>query len=83
MKFHIEFRYGSEEREKLLHYLSGGALAADDAIKVIGTWIAIETGVGYAIVESKDGDALYRLCSGWSDYGAVKVTPVIAAGKLA
>lgn len=83
MKFHIEFHYRPDEREKLLHYLSGGGLSTDESIKVTGSWIAVETGMGYAIVETKEGEALYRLCSSWSDYGAVKVTPVIAAGKLA
>ncbi len=83
MKFHIEFSYESGEREKLLHFLSGGALATEDPIKVVGSWIAAATCRGFALVETNDAEALYRLCSAWSDYGKVDVTPVIAAGKMA
>jgi hypothetical protein len=82
VRFHIEFSYRAEEREKLLSFLHGGGLAADGPLKVLGAWIAVQTGTGFALVETKDSRAFYQLCSVWSDYGQLKVTPVIEATEI-
>ena len=82
MTFHITFTYKTAEREKLLHLLHGGALTADGPLKLAGAWISAQTGAGFAVIETKDAKAIYDLCSGWSEYGQITVTPVIAAADL-
>ena len=82
MKFHATFTYKPIEREKLIHFLHGGALTTDGPLKVKGAWIGVQTGIGYALLEATDAKALYDLCSNWSEYGQVSVTPVIAASEL-
>ncbi len=82
MKFVIEFTYSTEEREKLLNFLQTGALTPDGPVKVLGAWVAIQTGNGYAVIDTKDSTAMYQICSSWSEYGQVKVTPVIDVAGL-
>jgi len=82
MKFHIEFTYGPEQREKLLNFLRIGGLPADGPVKVLGAWLAVQTGGAYAVIDGGDATAIYQLCSAWSEYGQVKVTPVIDATAL-
>jgi hypothetical protein len=81
MKFHVEFSYNSESREKALRFLKGDGLK-EGGLKVKGVWIAAQTGTGFAVVDTDDATALYALCSQWSDYGTLKVTPVIAGSEL-
>ena len=82
MNFHIEFTYGTGQRENLLHFLRAGALPEDGPVKVLGSWLAVQTGSGYAVIAADDATAIYQLCSAWSEYGQVKVTPVIDAAAL-
>lgn len=82
MKFHVQFTYKASEREKLLRFLHGGGLAADGPLKLAGAWIAAQTGVGYALVETKDARAIYELCAGWTEYGQITVTPVVPVADL-
>ncbi len=82
MRFHVIFEYPSESREKLLQLVETGGLQTDGAIKVIGAWIAAETGSAFAVMETNDAKALYALCSNWSEYGTVHVTPVISVKEL-
>ena len=77
MKFVIEFTYNTEEREKLIKFLQSGALDPDGSVKVVGAWIAVQTGSGYALLDTKDSKAMYQMCSSWSEYGKVRVTPVL------
>ncbi len=82
MKFVIEFTYTTEEREKLISFLNSGALVPDGPVKVLGAWIAVQTGSGYAVLDTKDSKAMYELCSSWSEYGKLKVTPVMDVAGL-
>lgn len=82
MKFHIAFTYRPEEREKVLNFLNGGGLEFEGAVKLVGCWIALQTGSGYSIVDAQDGKAIYEHCSRWSEYGQISVTPVIEATDL-
>lgn len=82
MRFHAEFTYDSKEREKLFQFLNAGALKTDAALKIVGTWLAVETGTGFAIIETDDAQALYSLCAAWSEYGKAKVTPVVSVKEL-
>lgn len=82
MKFHISFTYESEEREKVLNFLKFGGLEFEGALKLVGCWIAVQTGSGHAIVDAKDAKAMYEHCSRWSEYGRITVTPVIDATDL-
>lgn len=82
MKFHVEFTYQSAEREKLLNFLHGDGLPSDGPVKVLGAWLAVQTGVGYAALETKDGQAFFELCAAWSEYGQVRVTPVIDLARV-
>ena len=77
MQFHVEFKYRPEEREKLFRFLDSGALQTEDPLRIIDAWIAVETGTGYAIVETTDAKSLYSLCSNWSEHGCVKVSPLL------
>jgi hypothetical protein len=79
MKFHVEFTYGTANREKLLKFFHSGGLFGDGPVKITGAWISIQTGNGFALIETKDGKAFFELCSSWSEYGQIKVTPVIDA----
>ena len=81
MKFHVEFTYDTQVREKLLHFFQHGGLNADGPVKISGAWIAIQTGTAFALIETKDGKAFFDLCSSWSEYGEIKVTPVIDAAS--
>lgn len=82
MKFHVEFTYRAEEREKLLNLLQVGGLPAEGPVKVLGAWIAIQTGAGFAMVDTHDSRAFYELCSTWSEYGQIKITPVIDVASI-
>jgi hypothetical protein len=82
MRFHVILEYPSESRENLLKLVETGALHAEETIKVIGAWIAAETGSAFAVMETNDARALYGLCSNWSEYGTVHVTPVISIKEL-
>lgn len=79
MLFHVEFQYDPSEREKVLNFLQSGALKPDGHVKVVGAWIAMETGSGYAILDSKDGNAVFQLCSAWTEYGQLRLTPIVNA----
>ncbi len=82
MKFHVEFAYAPGDREKLLRVLQGGGLSAAGPLTIDGAWVAIQTGSGYAVIDTKDAKAFYQLCSAWSDFGQVKVTPILAASDV-
>ncbi len=82
MRFHVILEYPSESREKLLQLVGSGALHAEESIKVVGAWIAAETGSAFAVMETNDAKALYAICSNWSEYGTVHVTPVISVKEL-
>ncbi len=79
MKFHVQFTYKAAEREKLLRCLHGEGLTAEGPLKLVGAWIAVQTGVGFALIDSQDAKAIFDLCSVWSEYGQITVTPVIEA----
>ena len=81
MKFHVEFSYDTAGREKLLNFFRHGGLDTDGPVKIAGAWISIQTGNGFALVDTKDGKAFFELCSAWSEYGELKVTPVIDAAS--
>ena len=82
MKFHAEFTYAPDQREKLLRMLHGGGLKADGDLKVKGAWISAQTGTGFALLETDDAAALFQMCSEWSDFGQVRLTPVVAAADV-
>jgi hypothetical protein len=82
MQFHAEFTYQPQEREKLFHFLDAGALKTATSLKIIGAWLAVETGIGFAILETDDAKALYQLCAAWSEYGACKVTPLLGVKEI-
>jgi len=79
MKFHVHFTYKVAEREKLLQLLQSGGLSAEGQLKIIGAWLAVQTGIGFALIESKDAKAIYDMSSIWSDYGQITITPVVEA----
>ncbi len=41
MQFHVEFKYRSEEREKLIRFLDAGFLQTEEPLKIVGAWIAV------------------------------------------
>ena len=82
MRFHIEFKYASAEREKLFAFLDSGALHNEQSFKIVGAWVAVETGRGFAIVESSDAKILYKLVAGWSEHGRIKITPIISVKEI-
>ncbi len=82
MKFHVEFNYESDQREKVLRLLHEGGLKSSDCLKVKGAWVALATGYGFTVIECDDARTIYELCSVWSDYGKIRVTPVIDAREL-
>jgi hypothetical protein len=82
VRFHISFTYQPVEREKLLNFLHGGGLESGKDLKLIGCWIAVQTGTGFAIVDAKSSKAIYEHCSRWSEYGQITVIPVIDASEL-
>ena len=74
--------YTPDQREKLLRMLHNGGLKTDGDLKVKGAWISVQTGTGFALLETDDAAALYRMCSEWTDFGQVKLTPVLAAADI-
>lgn len=50
MKFPIAFTYRFDERDKVLNFLHSGGLEFEKELKLVGCWIAVQTGSGYAIV---------------------------------
>ena len=82
MKFHVEFTYRVQDREKVLNFLHTGGLSPEGPAKVLGAWLAVQSGSGYAMIETKDSTAIYLLCSEWAEYGQVKVTPVIDVASI-
>lgn len=82
MKFHVEFSYTTGHRAELIRTLAQGGLQSDSEVKVVGAWVAVETGFGYAILESDNAKALYEMCSRWSDYGDLQVTPIVSAKEI-
>lgn len=77
MKFPIAFTYRFDERDKVLNFLHSGGLEFEKELKLVGCWIAVQTGSGYAIVDAKNSKAIYEHCSRWSEFGQISVTPVI------
>jgi hypothetical protein len=82
MQFHVEFSYPAANREKLMRFLHETGLNSEGSLKVVGAWVSVQTGAGYAVLDAKDAIALYELCSTWSDFGTVKLTPVIGANEI-
>ena len=81
MKFHLEFTYQPQVREKLLRLLESDGLSAE-GVTIKGAWVAAQTGFGYAIVEADDVKPLHDLCAAWSEYGQVDLTPLISVKSL-
>lgn len=82
MIFHVAFDYRVQDREKLLHFLHSGGLSTEGPATVLGAWLAVQSGTGFALIETDDGTAIYLLCSKWAEYGKVQVTPVIDASTI-
>lgn len=82
MKFHAEFSYTASDREKVLRLLHGGGLTSDSPLKILGSWVALQTGVGFAMIEAKDAKSIYDLASSWADFGQLKLTPVIEVENI-
>lgn len=82
VRFMIEYRYEADKRESILRAFKERGLSDEPALKVLGAWVAIETGLAYVLAESKDAVPLYEACSEWSDHGSVKVTPVISLDQI-
>ncbi len=55
MKFHVKFTYGCKNREQVLEFLHHGALKSEATVKAERVWIAIGSGVGFAILETNRG----------------------------
>ena len=66
----------------MLTFFRAGGLSTDGSIKIVGAWVALETGVAFAIVKSDNAKAIYDLCSTWTEYGEITVTPILAASDL-
>jgi hypothetical protein len=79
MTFHVQFDFQPQDRERLVRFLHQNERSAADGVKFAGRWLAIQSGTGFAILETDDAGAIYALCSAWSDYGQVNVTPVVHA----
>lgn len=77
MTFHVQFNYQPQDRERLLRFLHQGGLDTSDGIKFVGSWLALQTGTGYAVLETEDSSSLYELCAVWSEYGQLSVSPVV------
>ena len=82
MKVLVEFSYTPKHREQVPRFLKEGGLDTEGGLTLKGAWIAIQTGVGYALVDVKSPLELHRACSQWSDLGEVKITPVIPASEV-
>lgn len=82
MQFHVKFTYNSENRENLLRFLGAGGLDSESPLKVVGAWVAVESGSGYAIIQTKDALALHNLCSEWSEYGEVNIDPIVSVKEI-
>ena len=82
MTFHVTFTYDASSRDHLLNFLKAGGLRTDGSIKIVGAWVALETGVAFAIVKSDNAKSIYEMCSAWTEYGEITVTPVLAASDL-
>ena len=81
MKFMVQFGYKSSEKENLLRQLDVGGLE-QHGLSVAGAWIAVQTGLGFVLVDTDDALKLYEVCSKWSDYGALTIYPVIDASEI-
>ena len=44
--------------------------------------VALEIGDAFVIVKSDNAKAIYYLCSTWTEYGEITVTPILAASDL-
>jgi len=75
VKFHIEFAYRTDRREDLLNFLHAGALQMEGSVQVLGAWLALQTGKGYALIDTKDSKALYRISSAGRTMGRSRLLP--------
>lgn len=82
MTFHIQFVYAPSNHERLVRLLHQGGLDTTGAVKIRQSWLAVQTGIGYALAESDDAAKLYQACSVWSEYGQLTVTPVVSIDDL-
>ena len=57
MKFHVEFTYQSAQRERLLTFLHAEGLPSDGPVRVLEAWPAVQSGVGYAALKTRDAQA--------------------------
>ena len=82
MTFHVQFVYSPSNHEKLMRLLHQGSLDTEGSVKIRHVWLAVQTGIGYALAETDDAARLYRACSVWSEYGQLTVTPVVSIDQL-
>jgi hypothetical protein len=82
MTFHVQFNYQQQDRERLLRFLHQGGLETSDGVKLHGSWLSLQTGTGYAVLETDDASGLYELCSVWSEYGQLSISPVVPLSEI-
>ena len=82
MKFHVTFSLSSQDRDQVFRKLQTGALESESSVRLVSAWVAAQGGLGFAVVETDDAAALYRLCSTWNDAGDLDVIPVVSADEL-
>ncbi|MCP4460413.1 MAG: DUF3303 domain-containing protein [Cytophagales bacterium] len=51
-------------------------------MKVEGAWLGAQTGIAYVVVEADKDVDLYHACSRWTEYGTLKMIPVVSLSEI-
>jgi hypothetical protein len=81
MKFMLEFRVRREEKENLFRKLQDIGSTAK-GVKINGPWVAVKSGVSFALVESDSAPELWKFCSELADHGEIAIEPVVEMKEI-
>jgi hypothetical protein len=90
MKLMLEIRYEVKDADGLYTFMEQNYPAVHaggeaDGFSVEGTWVALQTGLAYVLIEAKDPTMVYELCEkaiGAANSTRICVIPVIPSKKL-
>ena len=82
MKFLVEFRYDSAQREAFRAAFESAGLGHAEGLSIQTGWVSTKECLVFLVAESADAAKVDQACQAWSKYGQWKIRQVLDLDQL-